>query len=59
MTKITDKERANILLEDGEIIEQSYEGNDSIYIVKAFDQLWRITKNIKHWHVEQIRRVEQ
>lgn len=59
MTKITDKERAAILLEDGEVIEQRYEGNDSIYIVKAFGQRWRTTKNIKRWHVEQIRGVEQ
>lgn len=59
MKKITDKERAAILLEDGEIIEQGYKDNESVWLVKCFGQFWHITKNKTRWHIEQIRRAEQ
>lgn len=44
MKKITDKERATILLADGEIIEQKYKDNESVWLVKCFGQFWRVTK---------------
>lgn len=59
MKKITDKERAAILLADGEIIEQRYKVNENVWRVKCFGQFWRITQNKTRWHVEQIRRAEQ
>lgn len=59
MKKITDKERAAILLADGEIIEQRYKVNENVWLVKCFGQFWCITQNKTRWHVEQIRRAEQ
>ena len=59
MKKITDKERATILLADGEIIEQRYKVNENVWLIKCFGQFWHITQNKNRWRVEQIRRAEQ